>query len=274
MKVSLIMPTIGRVSELYSFLSSVSYDGETTLWVADQNDRGFIPVDELVAKRKDLTVNYIWSDKKGLSYNRNLLINKTRDVPGIIAFPDDDCTYYPDTLKKVEFFFEQNPHVDVVIGCIYDRENKKFYFKPWPKKKKKINKLNVYFMASSITIFVRQPLDVSFDELMGAGSIYGSCEDPDFLYKLLKLGKTIAYDPSIQVWHPEPDFSSISLEKTYSYSKGFGYFIRKDMDIYKTFLLFSLIIKKTIQFFLRNSKFPKGYFFSYFSGLYDGFSRK
>ncbi|WP_279205348.1 glycosyltransferase family 2 protein [Obesumbacterium proteus] len=275
MKVSLIMPTIGRVEEISSFLSSIKYNDDVSVLIADQNTKGWLPIDQL-SKSKDnnVTINYFHSETKGLSFNRNFLIKKNNFESEIIAFPDDDCTYYSDTLTKVEDFFINNPHVDVVIGCIYDRSTNEYRFKPWPKVSKKINKMNFYLLASSITIFSRQPLDFLFDQNLGAGTENGSCEDPDFLYNMLKKGKVIYYEPTIQVWHPAPDFNSITLEKTYSYAKGFGYFIRKDLDFFKLCLLSLLISKKIMQLVLKNKEFRKGYFRYFFSGLYDGLFKK
>lgn len=270
MRIHLVMPTIGRVDEIYQFISSVGHDSRVELFISDQNQQGILNPIALINYSNFLKVNYSHSVQKGLSLNRNLLLDKIKSKEGIVAFPDDDCLYYNDTLELVCKFFANNSDVDVLIGCIYDRKESKYLFKSWPKKRKNVNKFNVYFLASSITIFIRLPIDRYFDVNLGAGTNYGSCEDPDFLYSLLKQGKKIVYDPSIQVWHPAPNFQEIPLSKVKSYSKGFGYFIRKDIDFFKIILLFLLIVKKISQFLLQNKKFQKKYFKSFFSGLYSG----
>lgn len=270
MKIYLLMPTIGRVDEIQDFILSINNkDVPTQLLIADQNELGFL--DPCVLKKNNnLEIVYYHSQQKGLSFNRNLLINKLDDDEGIIAFPDDDCLYYEDTLELTKSFFQNNADVDIVIGSIYDRENHLYLFKKWPVKRKKVNFFNVYFLSSSITIFVRKPNSQLFDEHLGAGALYGSCEDPDYLYCALKKGKKIVYEPSIQVWHPAPVYQKMSLEKVSSYAKGFGYFVRKDVDLFKIILLILLITKKLLQFVFQSNKFQRGYFMAFYTGLFNG----
>lgn len=270
MKVHLIMPTIGRDEEVSDFIFSVMHTDDVNLYISEQNSPRILDPEQLRSINSNMNVMHDNSDKKGLSYNRNILLRKISSGKGIIAFPDDDCLYYKDTLRKVESFFESNPKVDVVLGSIYDRKEKIYLFKNWPSKRKNVNKLNFYFLASSITIFVRQPLSIYFDENLGAGTKNGSCEDPDFLYNLLKQDKKIVYDPAIQVWHPAPDLKRIELSKVYSYAKGFGYFAKKEMDFFKLLLLLLLFGKKTSQLLFNNNKFQDKYFSTYFKGLFDG----
>ncbi|CAK0730250.1 TPA: glycosyltransferase [Escherichia coli] len=277
MKIHLLMPTIGRAEEIEKFISSVNKNNASVqLLIADQNEVGFLEPKKLYecAKNQNIDMHYFHSEQKGLSRNRNFLLSKLDAHEGIIAFPDDDCLYYEDTLDLVMSFFENNPSVDVLLGCIYDREYDRYLFKKWPRKSVVVNYLNVYFMSSSITIFVRKPNQQKFDQALGAGAVYGSCEDPDYLYSLLKKGCKIVYEPSIQVWHPAPDYHQISLSKVYSYAKGFGYFIRKDIDVYKSILLVLLISKKLFQLIFRFKHFPIKYFRAYFSGLISGLLRK
>lgn len=265
------MPTIGRVDEVQSFILSVKNEkANIRLFISDQNEVGFLNPDKLYTVNENLSIRYFHSNQKGLSYNRNFLLNKLDNEEGVIAFPDDDCLYYNDTLERVELFFKNNPEVDVLLGCIYDRQTKKYLFKNWPQTTLKVNHLNVYFLSSSITIFVRKPNSQLFDERLGAGADFGSCEDPDYLYNLLRKGHKIIYDPSVQVWHPAPDYNVMSLNKVHSYAKGFGYFIRKDIDFYKIILLLLLIIKKICQLVFKFGKFQKKYFSVFFSGLFSG----
>ncbi|ENK3380148.1 glycosyltransferase family A protein [Escherichia albertii] len=275
MKMYLLMPTIGRTVEIENFILSVGKRASSVqLLIADQNAPGFIETQKLYECSENIDLHYFHSEQKGLSSNRNLLLSKLDSQEGIIAFPDDDCLYYEDTLDLVISFFEDNPDVDVLLGCIYDRSCDKYLFKKWPRKRLIVNYLNVYFMSSSITIFVRKPNLHKFDPVLGAGAEYGACEDPDYLYGLLKKGYKIVYDPSIQVWHPAPDYHKISLDKVYSYAKGFGYFVRKDIDAFKILLLVLLISKKLFQLVFKSKNFPVKYFKMYFSGLIHGFLRK
>jgi hypothetical protein len=126
-------------------------------------------------------------------------------------------------------------------------------------------------------MFIRNEYFIPFDEKMGVGTKYGSCEDADIIYRIIKKTKKNGfYSPLIQLDHPEPNISSMSLSKVYSYASGFGFFIRKDFDSIKFFYFLLLIAKKVFQFSLSCfvNKYQKDYFKSYFNGLYNGFLQK
>jgi len=121
-------------------------------------------------------------------------------------------------------------------------------------------------------MFFRRDVVLDFDENLGVGALYGSCEDADFLYRIINSGAVGIYTPAIEVWHPEPDFSNISLSKVENYAAGFGYFIMKDMDVIKCFLFILLVFKKTVQLLMNmfTNNFQSGYFKAFFSGLIKG----
>jgi GT2 family glycosyltransferase len=270
MKINLIMPTIGRIREVSSYIESIENSDKnnfvTDLYILDQNETS---LSEHLGNQSDgLTLYIVKSETKGLSLNRNRGLMKLDS--GIIGFPDDDCLYYPDSLSKISEYFRENCDVDVVIGRIFDRDKQCNIIKNWPARETVVNKFNFYQLSSSITLFLREKPTLLFDERLGAGALYGSCEDPDFLYRLLKQGKKIMYTPTIEVWHPTPDETTVPLAKVYSYASGFGAFIRKDFDCIKFFLLLGCIVKKSFQLIFENSKFRKGYFNAFYNGLIFG----
>lgn len=264
------MPTLGRSKEVYEYIESLEksfkFNDKVKLYIIDQN---IDLLNELYHYQFGNFLGYVSKSKnKGLSVNRNIGIQRVDS--GVCAFPDDDCLYYEDTINQVTTFFAENIDVDVVIGRIFDQSTQKNIIRNWPDVEVIVNKFNFYQLSSSITIFLRDKPDLFFDERLGAGAAFGSCEDPDFLYRLLQQGKKIVYTPSIEVWHPTPDESAISLDKVNSYASGFGAFIRKDFDSIKLYLLFGCIAKKSFQFIFFNNNFKKGYFSAFFSGLFKG----
>ena len=279
MKLSLILPTVGRKKELIDFIFSLikakdalENSDSVELIIVDQNPTEyglFISIEKYI---DELNINYIHSSQKGLSYNRNIGVKVAKG--DFFCFPDDDCTYYPDTLSIVFSLFHSHPLADGLIGRIYDRTNQCNIIRPWPCKNKVINKVNVYFLSSSITIFIRHNASVDFDANMGAGARFGSCEDPDFLYRILNANGRLLYFPKIDVWHPTPNMNSISLSKVRSYSSGFGYFVRKDLFSVKTVLLIMLVIKKIYQCTVNKKLFTKSYFSHYYLGLRDGLLKR
>ena len=267
MKISLIVATLGRKKELFEMLSSIRtsyFDLESIeVIIIDQNDKNFIMSE--ILEFDGLNVKYIHSELRGLSLNRNIGIRQS--CGEIICFPDDDCLFYKDTLSNVVSCFE-NHNVDFCMGRIYDRENKLDIIKKWPQNRHKVRRFNSYFLNSSITLFVKRKGIIEFDEDLGVGAKYGSCEDADYIYRLLKDGNIGIYSPSIEIWHPSPDFNDIPLEKVENYASGFRHYVSKDTDIVKISLFFMLMSKKFVQFLFLKHRFKKGYFSAFFRGVF------
>lgn len=275
MKFSLVIATIGRQQELKDLLSSLltqRYDlKKIEIIIVDQNEVGYL--DDFITDFSNLNIVSISSDKRGLSYNRNIGIQKvTGDV---ICFPDDDCKFYMDTFVEVVRRLEDDK-TDFCIGRIYDRNTNTDILKKWPTKQFYVTRLNAYFITSSITMFIKKKSIENFDVKLGSGSVYGSCEDADLIYRIIKKGCLGVYSPNIQLWHPEPNYNVISLQKVRNYSSGFGYFVRKETDVVKIVLLLLLIIKKATQMLsnLFNNRFKRKYFYNFSVGLLSGLRNK
>ena len=274
-KYSLIIATLGRKKELLELIESIkNSDYETNnleIIIVDQNEKGFL--DKELSKFENLNIKHIHSDIKGLSYNRNIGLSYASG--DIICFPDDDCKFYENTLNEVSNILLSS-NIDFCMGQIYDRETKKDVIKKWSKKEFKVNRFNSYFINSSITMFIKKEYILNFDENLGVGARFGSCEDADLIYRILENKAKGIYTPKIELWHPEPNYQEISLEKVKNYASGFGYFVRKNTDGIKILLLFLLVGKKTIQFIMNilNKRFQKGYFNSFFNGLFAGLMYK
>lgn len=227
MKISLIVATINRISEVELFFESMvcsTYKNFEILLI-DQNEGADLD-DIVMCYLSSLKIFHIKSPIKGLSYNRNVGIKMA--TGDILAFPDDDCTYYPDTLEKVVLKFRDG-NIDFVLGRIFDRDKKVNIIKNWPRFEKNVTAKNFYFLSSSITLFSKFKNDdvVVFDENLGAGTKHGSCEDPDFIFTLLKKGCIGTYTPLVEVNHPIPSDINTPLSKKISYASGFGFMLGK-----------------------------------------------
>jgi glycosyltransferase involved in cell wall biosynthesis len=272
---TLIVATKGRLEEVGCLLGSVAkvkYDKNLIqLIIVDQNAEGFL--DSIIEEHADINILHIRSDISGLSFNRNIGLRYAEG--DIICFPDDDCLFYEDSFAQVSRVLDDS-NLDFCVGRIYDRNNGKNVIKKWPKSSFNVGKFNSYFINSSITMFFRKSVVLDFDENLGVGAAYGSCEDADFLYRIVQSGAAGVYTPAIEVWHPDVSIQDIPLDKVRKYASGFGYFIRKDLDFTKVILLILLIIKKILQLVvgLLNGRYKRGYFKSFFGGLLDGFFKK
>ncbi len=228
MKISLICATYNRSNELEQLLKSLVAQiyKNFEIIIVDQNKNGLI--DEICENYKQqLNLIHIKSEQLGLSFNRNIGIKAATGE--ILAFPDDDCTYYPDTLEKVSQLFNQNG-VDLILGQIRNRVNNKLIIRNWPISITKITNIRkILTLATSITIFCRKDPEILFDDLFGVGSKFGAYEDSDLCTQYLKLNKKLLYSPSIEVLHPEGD-TILNKNKAYNYGRGWGAFFAKHID--------------------------------------------
>ena len=240
-KFSLVLATYGRLEEVDMFLESIlcsEYDlTKVEIIVVDQNDK--INLSNIIDKYKNsLDIKHIKSKVKGLSKNRNIGIEISTGE--YIAFPDDDCKYMKDTLKKVEEIFENNNDLYAVMGKIID-ENNENCIRNWSKVEEKITKTNFYTKLSSITLFKRNTEPKRyFNEQLGVGAKFGSNEDANMIYKILKSGLNIKYFPQIVLFHPKPP-QNLDPNKVYNYGLGFGALCKENLD-FNMIILFIKVI--------------------------------
>lgn len=231
---SLIVATLDRYDELDKLLESLSninFDNFEVI-VVDQNQDGFL--DDILFKYSNtLNLKHILSPRKGLSFNRNIGLQSA--CGEYVCFPDDDCTYYPNTLSAA-FEFMQDYDLDFLSGRIFDRDLNCNVIKSWPNSNRSINLLNVYTLSSSVTLFAKNK-HIRFDEMLGAGSPNGSCEDPDYLIQHLKNGYKGMYTPTIEVNHPIPTKESFNVTKRALYARGFGFLLRKNTILFVPYFI-------------------------------------
>lgn len=245
-KFSLIVATLNRSHELEALLESlVNQTLPTSLFeviIVDQNNSDLIlPIVSVYSQK--ISINHIKSLKKGLSYNRNVGIKASKGE--YLCVPDDDCTYYPDTLQTVlnQLEFWQMP--DMIIGKVFDRESGKYIFKKTPDKSIIVNKSNFYHLVSSITIFFKKN-GITFDENFGIGATYPSNEDGDLILTFLNSNKRVTYSPLIDCNHPPYSAANMSKQKLFEYGIGFGAMCRKFISLEILFLYFKVIVFQKI----------------------------
>lgn len=253
---SLIVATYGRKSELERFLRSIraqDFDlSKVEVLIVDQNTE--VDLSSIIQKYKShFRVLHIKTNVKGTSHARNLGLDASHG--DIVAFPDDDCTYYPDTLKRVQKAFEEFHEAGCMSGRIYDREKQENILREWGKTTHRITWKNFYYNSSAITKFVRGDIARRhrFCEALGPGTSFGSCEDPDYIVGLLRKPCKIFYTPGIEVWHPKETINELSEDKIWRYGIGFGGFCRKNLNLYIGFLFISAIAFHGLHYLLDTS---------------------
>lgn len=249
MLVSLIMPTLNRFDDIYIFMDSLLEQTYKNfeLIVVDQNDND--KVKEIVDKYVDrLDIKYIKSNKKGLSYNRNIGIAAAQGK--ILAFPDDDCAYKPDTIEKAINFFEKNKEYKI-YSCKTMDFNEVDTFKRMYNGTCDINSLNVMDTITSITFFVLfEDKDyLMFDERLGVGGDFGAGEEVDYILELLSRGYKGRYFGDDIIYHPAKKHSKSKekYQRDFNYGRGFGALCKKEIVYRKNKKFIKIMAYKIIR---------------------------
>lgn len=230
-KISLIVATVGRAGEVRRLLDSIKDQNDTNLEIIiiDQNDDDrLIPVVDAASNHLD--IKHLRSER-GLSRARNVgLLEASGDI---IAFPDDDCWYPPETLSTVRSYFSQSGELDGLTGRAASETGAQVggHWLPNPGP---VTKSRVWKQAISYTIFLRRPIINcigNFDVDLGVGSNgkWMSGEETDYLLRAIANGFNIYYYPAIVIHHPMRDENKTyaDLGRTRGYARGMGYVMRK-----------------------------------------------
>lgn len=178
-----------------------------------------------VGRQGAITLLHIRSNR-GLSRARNVgLAHCSGDI---VAFPDDDCSYPPDTLWNVDEWFRSNHGYDILSLASRDNSGNLSGNK-WHKESCDLAPINIFRTSQSYTYFVRRvsrAQSLLFDENLGIGgrTPFGSGEDTDFLLAAMKRGMEGRFVSLWHVVHPCKDVTNggINQERFYSYGLGMG----------------------------------------------------
>jgi glycosyltransferase involved in cell wall biosynthesis len=231
MRVSLVICTIGRSSELarlFESLRAQTFRAFEVIVVDQNNDHR---VATALAPYQDSFSAQVVHAEKGLSRARNVGLRKASG--DIIGFPDDDCWYLADFLEQVVSAFDSRADMDGLNVRCLDESGWPIAV-PWAKRAGWITKLGVWFRVSSVGMFFRRPAVErigAFDEAIGqgAGTPWGSCEDIDYTIRAVAAGLRVWYEPSLHVLHPQPVpvWDASGRAKAAAYARGAGRVLRK-----------------------------------------------
>jgi Glycosyl transferase family 2 len=230
-KFSLVLATVGRVAELERFLRSLAEQScpDYELIVVDQSpDSRLAP--SLCRYEGQIPLKHIRS-APGLSRARNVGLKFAHG--DVVAFPDDDCWYPADLLRRVAHLLETRPDCDGLSGrpALPTGEP----FPGWEGAQGWVTRANVWRnRAMSLAVFLARRVIVAvgdFDETLGLGSgtPWGSGEESDYLLSALERGFRIAYEPSVLVFHPPltGGYGRAERQKAYAYGLGMGRVLRR-----------------------------------------------
>jgi len=218
MKVSLVLATLGRVDDINRLVDTLVAQTERgfEVIVVDQN-----PDDRLVpiiarAINLGLEVIHLRQALPNLACARNRGIATARHE--IVAFPDDDCWYEPDTIGYVVAAFQERPRLQGVVACWV--EQAKASGKPASEGLLSLDSWRRFRggNASSISLFCRRGLLEQlegFDVRLGVGQWFGAAEETDLILRALAGEAEMTHYPAARVHHafgakPESDWRAAS----------------------------------------------------------------
>lgn len=224
---SVIVTTIGRpedVARLAASLANAAGGIDLEFIVIDQSpDQCCIRA--LAAEQLPFPYRSTTSDR-GASLGRN---TGARLAAGeFLTFPDDGCTYPPDSLRKAIDKLAGRPDLAGFSG-IQRTPNGAPSMLRWPAQGCLITKRNHYRTAIESTVFIRRTAFETlggFDVELGTGSQgpYQSGEISDLLLHGLEAGMSFDYDPSVVVFQPDSrdEATDAFVGKMRGYGRGFG----------------------------------------------------
>jgi glycosyltransferase involved in cell wall biosynthesis len=228
---SLIVCTLGRQDRLRRLFASLAVQSfrDFEVIVVDQNEGGFL--DKIVAVyRPQLDIIHV-AAAPGLSGARN--VGLAHASGRVIAFPDDDCWYDPNTLSDVVEKMNGEGSAAIVAGRTVDEAGRDsvslFLNTPaW------VSRSNYLMCGNSNGLFFHRGVfrEIGrFDTRLGVGAQSGfqSGEEADIVLRALSAGLAMRYFPDLQVHHDQVDdaITDAQLRRARNYGRGFGALLRK-----------------------------------------------
>lgn len=168
----------------------------------------------------------------GISRARNAGIREARGH--IILLTDDDCLVAPDWLENGAKLLRVNPHQ--LIGGRVDLHNEDdvpLSVKTTDEREILDTDISLWGFVHGANFALTQDVFATvglFDEALGPGTNTKAAEDTDFVYRCLRAGIPVVYEPGLCVSHDhrrKGHAAYSSLQR--SYSKGMGAFAVKHL---------------------------------------------
>jgi glycosyltransferase involved in cell wall biosynthesis len=225
--ISLIVSTRNRTLELKRLLESLvaqTYQAFEVIVVDQNQDDRLTPL--LREYCQGLAIEHVRSPILGHAAGINAGLKVC--AGDFVGFPDDDCWYAPDLLRRVVDMFGAHPGWHAITGCESPSEHL-LRTDRFDQVSGQVTQQNVWRRHISFAAFFRKA-DIAglyFDERLGigAGTIWGSGEETDFLLRFIKRGYYVQYEPSLIFFHPDwgtGPYTLAAITKARRYGMGMG----------------------------------------------------
>lgn len=204
---SVVVPTRNRgalITETLESLIASDY-ADLEILVIDQSTNDATRRAVAAAADGDGRVRLVSSSSVGSSAARN--IGARESGCEVVAYTDDDCIVSPEWIPRIISEFE-HPEVAAVYGRLLPYEGKRtgreVGFKAGMQRVEYVGRVPPWYIGHGGNMAFRRGELLAaggFDPLLGAGGLFGACEDPDIAYRLLIRGKKIVYCPDALAYH-------------------------------------------------------------------------
>lgn len=157
--------------------------------------------------RTDPRFRYLRSATKGLGRARNIGLAQAQSA--IVVFTDDDCTVPEDWLAVMDATFAAAPRVTVAFCNVAaaPHDTTKGFIPAYMRKDSKLvrtfwDKCRARGIGAGIAVRRKEALALGgFDEQLGAGAHFPSCEDGDLAMRALAQGQWVYETDQVAVLH-------------------------------------------------------------------------
>jgi glycosyltransferase involved in cell wall biosynthesis len=238
-EISVVVSTLNRargLAELFDALRNQTLQGRVQ-WELIVVDNGssddtarFL---DASAARGDLPLVGALEPRRGKSHGLNTGIALAR--ADIVALTDDDGIPAADWLERLLWHFQEHPEVACVGGrvALYDPADASISVRlsaqPMSVDASTFAPSNIPVIGCNMAIRASVLRQIgSYDPAIGPGSRVGVAEDVDMLYRIVRAGHRIDYDPRIVVLHNHGRRAAEEIEGvTRGYAMGRGAFYCK-----------------------------------------------
>jgi len=210
MTLSVIIATMDRAAYVDRNLESLSRSRvlpDEVLVVDSSHTRDTRDAVEAWAARWP-AVRYLAAPNAGVSRARNLGVQASSGE--LVMITDDDCVTHEDCIGHIIRSFGEDPSVNCITGAVHPygepHGQVAVAIKNSPERREWVGNSRPWEMGISVNASFRRELYQrvgGFDEEMGPGTTLIAGEDLDLLYRVLKAGGKIVYEPAAIVFHDQ-----------------------------------------------------------------------
>jgi GT2 family glycosyltransferase len=224
--------TCGRPAALERCLDALLTGAElpAEIVVVDQSSDG--RAREIVESRgvAAVTMVYIAQERRGLSASRNAAFARAKSQ--VVAFTDDDCVPSPQWFAALRAGFARTPGASSITGPMLPLGPAREGFeavssRTSTRREEYTRTLAPWHAGTGANMALRREwLERvgGYDERLGVGSPGEAGEDVDLVYRLLRAGGRVVYEPDAIVYHERQPLDRRRASRS-SYGRGIGTFV-------------------------------------------------